>query len=199
MILKEIDTIYRKKGMKQAEDDAFDWYKQAKKDSSDGSVEFVESQMLQVGKINIFKYSPKGIETLDYYDKNPVVLSLGTFKVKNRIYEMGLNLNFIPAPYKWYLLDTIQKTYSGFFQRIKNNKNLVSANNQPQVKYSYTALKSILKQFGFEYALRVYIPSRKRKVFCVSYNSWVEVAFLSVEKFEGITYNQMITEFHSKK
>ena len=199
MILNEIKSIRKSKGLTKAQEDAYAWYKSAKKNPYDGSVEFVNDQMLQVGKINVFKYNPKGKDKLDYYDKNPVVISLGTFRKNNRIYEMGINLNFIPAPYKWYVLDKIQNIYSGFFIRNKTGKTPIGALKQPQIKYSYNALKTLLDSFGFKFALRVYIPSRKSNVYCIDYNSWINSAFLSIDKFEGITYNQMISEFSKNK
>ncbi len=133
MILREIHDIYKKKGMKPAEDEAYTWFTTAKKNPYDPTVVFCENQLMQVGKLNQFSYNPKGINTLDYYDKRPLVLSLGVIHRKKMRYELGINLNFIPAPYKWYILDKVQRTYSGFFQRQKDNKNSNNALKQTQL------------------------------------------------------------------
>tara|TARA_R110001592_G_scaffold350623_3_gene646918 strand:- start:559 stop:1167 length:609 start_codon:yes stop_codon:yes gene_type:complete len=199
MIIKDITSIKAKKGLKVAQDDADDWFKKAKNNPMDPTVVFCENQMMQVGKINQFKYNPKGKDTLDYYDKSPLVLSLGIIQRKKMRYELGLNLNFIPAPYKWYILETIQRTYSGFFQRQKDGRASNNALKQPQIMYRYAAVKALLSKYGFEFALRTYIPSRKSKVYCINYNSWVDCAFLSIEKFEGISYNEMIKEYTKSK
>ena len=199
MILKQIQTEYKKKGLKNAEDEAYKWFKNAKKNPMDPTVMFCENQMMQVGKLNQFKYNPKGKDTLDYYDKNPLVLSLGIIQRKRMKYEIGINLNFIPAPYKWYILDKVQRTYSGFFQRQRDGRASNNAYKQPQIMYRYAAIKAMLSQYGFEYAIRTYIPSRKSKVYCINYNNWVNASFLSIEKFEGITYKEMIREFMKAK
>jgi hypothetical protein len=199
MILQEIQNIKRKKGLKTAEKEASSWYSTAKKNPADPTVVFCENQMMQVGKLNQFNYNPKGKDTLDYYDKKPLVLSLGIVRKKKMRYELGINLNFIPAPYKWMILDKIQQVYSGFFLRQKDGRASNNALKQPQIMYRYRAIKAMLTQYGFEFAIRMYIPSRKSKVYCINYNSWVNAAFLSIEKFEGITYNQMISEFRKAK
>lgn len=199
MILKQIIEQYKKSGLKVAEDDAFSWYNKAKKNPMDPTVVFCENQMMQVGKLNQFNYNPKHKNTLDYYDKKPLVLSLGVIQRKKMRYELGINLNFIPAPYKWYILDKIQRTYSGFFQRQKDGRASNNALKQPQIRYRYAAIKAMLSQYGFEFAIRMYIPSRKSKLYCINYNNWVTASFLSIEKFEGITYKQMIKEFRKYK
>ncbi len=200
MILSEINTIYKRDGLKKAEDNSYSWFTKAKKNPYDPSVSFIERQMLQVGKINQFSYNPKNRATLDYFDKKPLVISLGTFRRNKQIYELGINLNFIPAPYKWYVLEAIQKLYSGFFNRFtEESRYSLSAIKQPQIQYRYQVLKSLLRKYGFEFAIRTYIPSRKSKVYCISYNNWVDTAFLSIENFEGISYNEMIRQFNFAK
>ena len=199
MIIEDIREIEKKVGMKKAEDEAYDWFIGAKNNPYDPTVVFVENKMSQVGKLNQFTYNPKGKKTLDYYDKRPLVLSLGVVMHHKRKYELGINLNFIPAPYKWYILETIQKTYSGFFQRQRDARAPMDALRQPQIMYKYKVIKALLSKYGFEYAIRKYIPSRKSKLYCISYNNWTQAAFLSIEKFEGITYDQMMQEFWKAK
>jgi len=199
MILKQIEKIRREKGTRVAQEEAYAWFTAAKSNPLDTSVVFCENQMLQVGKINQFSYNPKLKDTLDYYDKKPLVLSLGIIQRKKMKYEIGINLNFIPEPYKWFILDKIQQTYSGFFLRQQDGRSSNNAYRQPQIMYRYRAIKALLTQYGFEFAIRVYIPSRKAKVYCINYNNWINAAFLSIEKFEGITYNQMIQEFQKAK
>ena len=85
MIIKEIQSEFKKSGIKKLEEDAMNWFLNAKKNPSDLSVSFCENQMMQIGKINHFNYNPKGKDTLDYYDKKPLVLSLGVLQKKKMI------------------------------------------------------------------------------------------------------------------
>ena len=199
MIKKEIYTIVNSKGLKYGENEAKLWFNKAKKNPYDPTVVFVENQMLQVGKINQFSYDPKEKDILDYYDKKPLVISLGTMQRNKKRYEIGINLNFIPAPYKWSVLDIIQETYSTFFQRHKDNKHSNNALKQQQIMYNYQLLKAVLKRYGVSFAMRTYIPSRKSKLYVINYNNWVDAAFLSLENFEGISYERMQQEYRDYK
>lgn len=199
MILEEFYRIERSLGSDQMEKQAYKWWKDAKENIYDPTVVFVQDQLLQPGKIHTFNYNPKGKDTLDYYDKNPVVLSIGTIMNGKSKLELGINLNFIPVPYKLQLLDTIQRTYSGFFQRANSAKVPMFADKQPTIKYNYTTLRALLNRYKVGFALRTYIPSRKSQVYVINYNSWLNAGMLSIESFEGISYTQMIQEYKKSK
>ena len=195
MILEQLYEIQRNIGDRESEIQAYKWWTSAKKDTKNPDVVFVEDQLMQNGKIHTFNYNPKHKDKLDYYDKKPVVLSIGTIVNGRSRLELGINLNFIPKPWKWQLLDTVQKTYSGFFQRVNSAKVPAFANKQPMIRYNYNALRAILNTYNVGFALRTYIPSRKSKLYVINYNSWVNAGLLSIEDFEGITYNQMISQY----
>lgn len=200
MIEQEANRIISSLTIREAEKQSYVWYKEARENIYSPDVVFVEDRLLQPGKINIFKYNPKYKDTLDYYDKHPVVISLGTIvKADRSKLELGINLNFIPTPYKWQLLDTIQKTYSGFFNRVKSEKSPRHADQQPRITYNYRAIRALLNRYGVGFALRTYIPSRKRDLYVVNYNNWLQAGLLSIEDFEKITYDKMVSEYRKYK
>ena len=196
MILSEINSLYHQNGINNMKKLSYKWYYDESKHQSNDVV-YIGPSLLQPGKIHTFDYNPIHKSTLDYYDKNPVVISLGTLQRGNTLLEMGINLNFIPMPYKWYILDTIQKSYQSFFVQQQNKQ--LPADKQPLIKYNYNFIKSILRQYGVLFALRTYIPTRKRNINVISYNQWTKCAFLSIEDFEKITYEQMIDEYEKFK
>jgi len=200
-LLQDIYQIESDIGLIQAEKEANSWFREARRDDNDFSVARAPEQKgyLHAGKISIFTYNPKGKSVLDYYDKKPVVISLGQVKHKNRMYDLGINLNFIPVPYKWYILNTINKLYSGFFKQQMLGRNSGNAILQRMVHYRYAVLKQILRQYKVSHAIRLYIPSRKSRVYITSYETWSRIAFLSIENFEGITYNEMIQKYKASK
>mgnify|MGYP000300390288 CR=1 FL=1 len=195
MIAQEANRIISSLGQREAEQQAYYWYNRNRTDIYSPDITFLENGYIQPGKINIFKYNPKHKDVLDYWDKRPVVLCLGNIKRGNSILEMGINLNFIPTPYKWYILDTIQKTYSGFFQRVRNVQVPTFADKQPLIKYNYSTIRALLASYKVGFALRTYIPSRRRSNYIVNYNNWLQAGMLSIEDFEGISYSQMIQEY----
>ena len=66
---------------------------------------------------------------------------------------------------------------------------------QRMIHYRYNVLKQILRQYKLSHAIRIYIPSRKSRVYSCSYETWSRVAFLSIANFEGITYDEMIQKY----
>ena len=184
MITENTLSTIRSLGQRQSQVFAYNWLIDEKENIKSNDIVFSNENRMLPGKIHTFNYNPKFKDKLDYYDRKPVVLCLGNLVRGNNILEMGINLNFIPQPYKSYLLDTIKKTYSGYFNSFKDDKSPLL---QPNIKYNYKALKAILGKYGFNYALRTYIPSRKSDLFVVNYSKWDMVSLLSIEDFEGIT------------
>lgn len=185
-------------GQRDAQKFSYKWLKDEKAKAKSLDVVLSNDNTLKPGKIHVFNYNPKLKDTLDYYDKSPVVLSLGNLIVGKQILEMGINLNFLPQPYKFYFLDTLLQTYSGFLGPIRNNTTEQSALVQPIIKYKYQPIKTMLDRYGFSFALRTYIPSRKRNVYVVNYKNWENISLLSIEDFEGITLDGVKREFSRK-
>jgi len=200
-LLTEIKKIQNRVGLRKAKSDSYSWYTSAKK-FENLSVARAPQQKghLEPGKIHIFTYNPKGKKILDYYDKKPIVISLGTIKEDNgNVYDLALNLNFIPYPYKWYILNMLTQLYGEFYKSQSTGRNAGNALLQARIKYKYNVLKILLTKYGFPFAIRKYIPSRKSRVYVCSYETWINVAFLSIENFEGIDYDEMIKKYKASK
>jgi hypothetical protein len=197
-LLKEIKQVERWNGLEQAKDDANSWYSNAKGDPLNPEVQFLPNNLLQLGKIHSFKYNPKGKDVLAYYDRKPVMLHLGQIKKDGKVYEFGVNLNFIPIPYKWYILDKLTKVYAAYFNTAYTNMP-EQAKKQISIPMSYNLIKALLRQYNVKFAFRMYIPSRKSDTFVMSYKNWNTIAFLDIEKFEGISYEDMIREYTKSK
>lgn len=201
-LISDIKKEYREVGLRRANKEAMQWYRAARNDTENLSVARAPKQKgyLEPGKIHIFTYNPKGKGVLDYYDKKPVVISLGTVKEDNgNIYDLGINLNFIPVPYKWYILNMLREVYRDFYYSQMNGRRAGDALMQARIKYKYNILKQLLRKYGMEFAIRKYIPSRKSRVYVCSYESWFNIAFLSIENFEGINYDDMIKKYKASK
>ena len=201
-LLTEIKSVENRVGLRRAQKDSFAWYRSARDDNDEMSIARAPKQKgyLEPGKIHIFTYNPKGKKVLDYYDKKPVVLSLGTVRENDgSIYDLGLNLNFIPFPYKWYILNTLNELYGQFYKSQIEGRNSGNALLQARIKYKYNILKALLRKYGFPFAIRKYIPSRKSRVYVCSYETWLNIAFLSIDNFEGISYDDMIKKYKASK
>ena len=108
------------------------------------------------GNVYMFFYSdPKLKEELEYYDRTPLILSIGLVRTKdNVIREVGLNLHYFPPFAREKILSHTYEVFKPWFD---------SQFNDPQHKVSkfmsYTRLKHIMKtntKIGF--GIKMYIP-----------------------------------------
>ena len=143
----------------------------------------------QVGKIYAFKYSPKYIKELPWFDENPVVLAIE--EVGNN--DFGVNLNLLPTVVKERLLDDVYERMAGI---IKNtNATTKDPLNESQLTISYKGMKKYLKRFGYDFALRQYIPSNKRDQVVISYSKWPEMALCDLMELNNTDIREVLTKF----
>ena len=131
------------------------------------------------GKIYVFGYDPKYKNELPWFDQNPIVLAIEPVD-KN---DFGINLNLLPVPFKEKLLDDLYTHMGGFITSTTNEKS--NAIKQMPLKISYQGMKIYLEKFGYEFALRQYIPSRKINQAVVSYSKWPEIALCNFMELNG--------------
>jgi hypothetical protein len=62
----------------------------------------------------------------------------------------------------------------------KNN-----ALNEKPLKITYDGMKKYLEKYGYDFALRQYIPARKKGQAVVSYSKWPEIAICDFMELNG--------------
>ena len=147
---------------------------------------------MEAGKIYTFEYDPKLAHILSYYDKHPIVLSLGPSR-KYKDLDLAINLNFLPPKYKLVLLSKIWKFYSRKMKKVfDKNAAIADTGKTPSpikelpLNFWYDVAKKLVpKQLGF--ALRSYYVQRRTKTIVLSYNKWPEIALLDLQDMEGIS------------
>jgi hypothetical protein len=138
----------------------------------------------QPGKIYVFKYDPKYKEELPWFDRNPVVLAIE--RVDNN--DLGINLNLLPVPFKEKLLDELfTRMRIKFDKKDTENENSKGADalKEKPLRITYDGMKVYLEKHGYDFALRQYIPSRKRNQAVVSYSKWPEIALCNFFHFKN--------------
>lgn len=155
------------------------------------------SKMLLPGKIFSFKYYPIHKDVLSYYDKHPVVLSVGRRKVASgRILDLGINMNFLPFKAKVALIDTLSRAYKGFIKRGKflNSNN---ASSQGSLPINWEIAKRLLGPYA-NFALRSYYIDRRTSTVVYSYEKWVDLMFLDVKEIEGASLASIYKLYNRK-
>lgn len=173
------------------------WYDAGIKSKTQNEAKITRTRF-QPGKIYVFKYDPKYKKELPWFDANPVVLAIE--QVNNN--DLGINLNLLPVPYKEKLLDELFTK-----MRIKVDKKetdeilKIDALKEKPLRITYDGIKAYLEKDGYEFALRQYIPSRKKDQAVVSYSKWPEIAlcdFMDFNKTNVMKVRLMFKDYLKK-
>lgn len=165
-----------------------DWYEAGVKSKTQNEAKITRTRF-QPGKIYVFKYFPKYEKELPWFDKNPVVLAIE--QVNNN--DFGINLNLLPVPYKEKLLDElftrmnikVDAQETDIISEILGIEipSGINALKEKPLRITYEGIKAYLEKDGYDFALRQYIPSRKRDQAVVSYSKWPEIALCDFMDF----------------
>jgi len=117
---------------------------------------------LQFGRIYTFLYKPKYRDKLSFYDNFPINLILGHIETKEgKRNPFGINLSFIPPKTRIAILDRL---WTVFNDEIVENRKIVSDTKTlfnhkvlTPIPITYETAKILLKDSGFEFAIRSYI------------------------------------------
>jgi hypothetical protein len=200
-VKSEISKLIKKSlGKKLARSAAEEWFEKALKSRKDKSVD-KQRFPFQPGKIYVFDYGdPVNKETLDWWDKNPVVLALRAIDKET---DCGVNLNLLPVKFKEDFLDAF---YTMHAQQIKSASSGAKKNdafNQiPLRNLDYEHVKKFLDKFGFGFAIRRYKVNRKKNQTVVAYESWPKIALCNFIELNGATVmgiRALFMQYYTKK
>lgn len=188
-IKQDIKNLSKEAGSKtKARRAAEKWFDEASKSIRDMSVA-THSKPFRVGMIHVFRYEkPKHLDRLDWWDRNPVVLAMDPHESGT---DVGINLNLLPVEFKEDLLDLIYDRMQG---QIKSKSGRSKENNaltQGEITLIYKDVKKFLVQFGFDFAIRQYIPELKKNQKVVSYESWAKIALCDFQDLKGVGINEV--------
>jgi hypothetical protein len=183
-----------------------DWYEAGIRSKSVNEARLTRTRF-QPGKIYVFKYDPKYKKELPWFDENPVVLAIE--QINNN--DLGINLNLLPVPFKEKLLDElftkmkikVDKKETDIISEITGVEapSNINALKEKPLRITYEGIKVYLEKYGYEFALRQYIPSRKKDQAVVSYSKWPEIAlcdFMSFKKTNVMKVRLMFKDYLKK-
>jgi|TARA_R110000744_G_scaffold45912_1_gene101786 hypothetical protein len=192
-IKKDIKNLSKESGSKvKARRAAESWFEKASKSIKDKSVAKY-SKPFKVGMIHVFRYEkPKHVKTLLWWDMNPVVLALDTHPSGT---DVGINLNLLPVQFKEDLLDMIYDNMEGQIKSKSGRSKENDALSQGEIKLIYKDAVEFLRRFGFDFAIRQYIPQLKKNQKVVSYEHWAKIALCDYQDLYGIGINEVKRSF----
>ena len=84
--------------------------------------------------------------------------------------------------------------YERMAGQIKSKSGRSKENNaltQGEITLIYKDIKKFLVQFGFDFAIRQYVPQLKKNQKVVSYESWAKIALCDFQDLNGIGINEV--------
>ena len=144
-------------------------------------------KLLEVGKFYSFLYDAKYKKELEYWMYLPTSsLCIGHIEGENgKLNAMCINTAYIPPKIRMLILDKIVKVFNAMV--LKHNEKMIRMGrykSQNHMPLFYDICKRILKDSGFEFAIRSYIYTRmKTQPLIISYEDWWRVSVITSNKF----------------
>ena len=173
-------------GRGRAKSAAESWFVDSKKSIREGAVQST-ARRFRPGQVYVFRYDDPKYAT--EWDRNPCVLALDP--AGNN--DCGINLNLLPPNVKEELLDVVYERFQGYLKSQEGKP----AKNQAPLSLTYEGAKGFLGEFGFDFAIRQYIPSRKTKQAVVGYEHWSRIALIDFLQLEGMGVGKIRAMFRN--
>lgn len=154
-------------------DEVRDWMKSITRDKEN----HYKTKFLEAGKLYFFRYmKPKHMDTLDYWDKGPLMLCLGGYWTKDKRWiEVGLNLHLLPPLIRRKVLVKVWNMYS---QKYKGE--MYSPTQRP-LELNWQKVAGPLLQYGAGFCFRSYIPELRTQTIEFKYEDWDKAIYVPNE------------------
>jgi len=162
------------------------------------------------GRIFTFDYDPLYKDELDFYDKRPVMLCLKAYKhkgTKNNL-QMGINLNFIPAEMRIFILEGVWKIFKQIIERELKERD-PTVENVGRIKLLFPknydvfeVLDYILEIVGktnWKFAIRQYIWERIDNAKWIDWEDWGLIPLLHSKDLVGVSERKLIKLYWKDK
>jgi hypothetical protein len=146
-----------------------------------------KGKFMEAGKLYFFRYiKPKHYQTLDYWDRGPLVLCLGGYWSSAGDYiEIGLNLHLLPPLIRRQVLI---KVFSMYSEKYKGE--MYSASQRP-LEINWQRIAMPLLQYGAAFCIRQYIPKLRSQCIEFKYEDWHNAVFVPNEYLHKTSEEQL--------
>lgn len=125
------------------------------------------------GSIYAYIYDAKHKDTLDYWDRFPLIVFLGTSTTKHGVKLMhGLNLHYIPP-----------RARQEFLEQLLIFANTKTITSKTRLNIDWSRVKSLK---GAEKMIKAYLPGHiKGKMVEIDPNDWANVVYMPLQSFQS--------------
>jgi len=183
-ISQSITRLTRNRSKTSIIRDSYKWFIYSYIDRNDKSI--VSTSEFLSGYIYVFNYDPEyknvkyknGSYYLPFYDSMPMVYCLGYINTSNGLRMIGINISYLPPKIRIKFLDKLITKFGHYID--KNDARLRENKKYSAIDINYEKMKLFVKNSGFEFAIRSYIPTRiKNKPLVVEFSRWYSISLFA--------------------
>jgi hypothetical protein len=149
-------------------------------------------RMIYQGGLFQFSYlNPKykGTIFLPWFDKYPLVISLGPVMTKNGPRNIGFNLHLLPPKIRIIVLCAIFELFKKVYRY------QIYFKQEKPVQIHYKTIINTLERFGVKFCVRMYIPQRMNQIVRFPLKDWHKAIFIPSRGYDSIKANKLIQEW----
>lgn len=169
---------------------AVTWLKKFVRNNKDAQVrgEYLTQSMLYMFNYDDPKYKDN-LTVLPYFDTQPLVLIMGVVDTNEGKREIGINLHMLPEQVRKTVLYKIYTVY-----RIEYDK-AMKRSSSTNFRMSWQEIYSINKALGVGFAVRMYIPDRRKNVIQFPLEEWERAIWIPSKGYSGISVMELEKEW----
>jgi hypothetical protein len=132
--------------------------------SKSGEIEY-NGGLFKAGLVYTFIYADSNAS-----NNRPLLLSMGSFKNGNNLYETGIDICMIPPDFRNFILDRFISFYD---KDLNENVKLVEDNKNPKtLQFGWKEATRALGRTGWQAATFAYDKSKIKQVSIIDYDDW---------------------------
>lgn len=150
-------------------------------------------RFMHQGGLFMFEYlNPKYKDTdkLPWFDKYPLVISLGPVATSEGIRNIGFNLHLLPPKIRIIVLCQIFELYKRLYRYMVFYKQ-----TDKPIQIAYQSIIKKLDKYGVRFCVRMYIPARQRQVVRFPITDWHKAIFIPSRGYDSIRAEKLINEW----
>lgn len=126
---------------------------------------------------------------MPWFDKYPLVISLGPVVTNQGIRNLGFNLHLLPPKIRVIVLCAIFELYKKLYRY------QVFFKQEKPIKIDYRQIVNALESYGVKFCIRMYIPSRMNQIVKFPIKDWHKGIFIPSRGYDSIRAAQLIKEW----
>ncbi len=146
-------------------------------------------RLIYQGGLFMFQYKNpkyKGTSQLPWFDKYPLVISLGPVVTKLGVRNLGFNLHLLPPKIRIVAICAVFELYKKLYRY-----QIFFKQNKP-VQIHYKQIVRALDMYGIKFSIRMYIPARMNQIVYFPLKTWHKAIFIPSRGYDSIRAAQLI-------